>query len=50
MGPVGEPGNVSDLDEQPGRAGRSDAMQPGEGPAGGGEQLARSLLAAFLRR
>jgi len=36
---VGEPGDVADLDQQPGRTGGSDAVHVHECGAGGGDQL-----------
>jgi hypothetical protein len=48
MSLVGEAGDVAGLDEQPGCAGRPDAMQLGERAAGGGEQLAEFLVGRFL--
>src|SRR5215469_7941264 len=48
VGPVGEAGDVANLDEQPGRAGWSDAVELSECAAGGGEQLAQFLVGRLL--
>ena len=37
---VGEPGDVADLDQQPGRTGGSDAVQVDQAGAGRGDQFA----------
>ena len=49
MRPGREPGDVADLDQQPGGAGRADPVQVSQSGAGGPEQLVSSLFAAFLR-
>ena len=47
---VGEPGDVPDLDQQPGRPGGADAVQVHQAGPGRRDQVASSLSAAFLRR
>ena len=49
VGLVRETGDVADLDQQPGRAGGSDAGQVEQAGAGRGEELREFLVAAFLR-
>jgi hypothetical protein len=41
---AGEPDDVTDLHEQPGRAGRADAVQVHQSAAGGGHQLLEFLV------
>ena len=45
---VGEPGDVADLDQQPGRAGGADAVQVHQAGAGRGDQLGEFLVRGLL--
>jgi hypothetical protein len=45
---VGEPGDVADLDEQPGCAGRADAVKVHERGAGGGDEFGELLVGGLL--
>src|SRR5690349_19299609 len=48
--PVGETGDVADLDQQSGRAGGSDAVQVHQTGAGGCDQVAQFLVGRFGAR
>ena len=48
VGAVGEPGDVADLDQQPGRTGRSDAVQVQQAGPGGRDQVDEFLVGGLL--
>ena len=48
MTSVGEPGDVADLDQQPGRPGGSDAGQVQQAGPGGGDELTEFLVRGLL--
>jgi hypothetical protein len=41
---AGEPGDVTDVADEPGRDGRADAVQPLQCAAGGGDELSERLV------
>ena len=47
VGPVGEPGDVTDLDQQPGGAGGPDAVQVHQRGAGGGDKFLEFFVGLF---
>src|SRR5450759_3652320 len=48
VGPVGEPGDVPDLDQQPGRPGGADAGQVPQAGAGGPDEFGEFLVGGLL--